>query len=124
MSRDDQTSNLFNQGFRTHIENDLNVDFRTNNWSGMGFLKLIFPRIFALAHVKVGVWWLILVVEIMVLGIGRWDCTYQLLIRKLKFGRNFSLFIIIHTSNKVLQTRSYGHLPSLGLSRVNPLGMS
>lgn len=45
-------SSMVSGGFRILISNGLHSDFWVDNRTGVGELRLVFPRIFALAMVK------------------------------------------------------------------------
>lgn len=52
LDRNDRFSKLVQQGFRSFIGNDLNVEFWPDDWMGNGNLKDILPRVHALAKYK------------------------------------------------------------------------
>lgn len=63
MGNNSQTSNLMNQGFIALIGNESNAKFWNDNRTNRESLKIIFPRTFALTHVK----------EDLVAKFGHWD---------------------------------------------------
>lgn len=54
LDRDDRIAFVIKHELRVLIGNGLNVAFWTDNWLGVWSLKSTYPRIFALAWVKVG----------------------------------------------------------------------
>lgn len=54
LDRNERVSSLVSSEFRHLIRNGSNIDFWTDNWMGRGVLKIMFPRIFALATTKHG----------------------------------------------------------------------
>lgn len=63
MRRDSHVSSLISHGFRYLPRSGYNTDFWNDKWTRVGSLKLIFPNIFALAHVKEG----------LIAQFGHWD---------------------------------------------------
>lgn len=54
LSRHEWATTLVREHFRPMIGDGKHIDFWSKDWIGRGELKVIFPRIFALAHFKTG----------------------------------------------------------------------
>lgn len=52
MDNNDRVSNVICRNFKHLISNGLHLDFWTDNWKGRREMKMLFPRIYALATVK------------------------------------------------------------------------